>query len=203
MFVMKTEKPLTTFQTAKICQVFHTTIINWVNQGILKAYYTPGGHRRIHPDDLIEFMRKHEMPIPQHFLNRQKNVLIVEDDPAVQRLLTRALQPLQDLQTQTCSNGLEALIMIGKEAPDLVILDLNIPEIDGLKVCRLLKANENTQDIRIIAISGETLSPAEEKTVKTNADCFFHKPLPTAELRSRVAEFLELEVPDTQNAPGR
>lgn len=193
---MRTEKPLTTFQVAKICQVFHTTVINWVNLEKLKAYYTPGGHRRIQPSVLIEFMRKYELPIPQNFLNRSKSVLIIGNNIAIKRMLLRALQSIPALRIQPCSSGLEALIQIGREAPDLIILDINIPEINGIKVCQLLRADKNTRKIQIIAVSGGSLSAAENKLVRNNADAFFSKPISANDLKSKAARLLDLEAPE-------
>src|SRR5579885_1934753 len=98
-----------TFEVGRICGVFHTTVINWVNKGKLKAHMTPGGHRRIALSDLIDFMRRFEMPIPADLENRPKRVLVVEDNAAVQRMLARALQPFEGIVVETCSGGLEAL----------------------------------------------------------------------------------------------
>ena len=63
-------KVLTTHQVAKECNVHHTTVINWVTEGKLKAYTTPGGHRRISEEDLVKFMKKYEIPIPDKILKK-------------------------------------------------------------------------------------------------------------------------------------
>jgi len=109
-----TERAFTTFEVAKACGVFHTTVINWVNKGKLKARVTPGGHRRIQMPDLIDFMKRFDMPIPEDLTQKAKKILIVEDDPAVSRMLKRTLQALSGVEIQTCVGGLEALMAIGK-----------------------------------------------------------------------------------------
>jgi len=187
-------KAFTTFEVGKICGVFHTTVINWVNKGKLKARVTPGGHRRIEIDDLVEFMRKYDMPIPPDLETRTKKILIVEDDLSVQRMLTRALQPLKPAEVSACAGGVEALIAIGKEQPDLLVLDIRIPQVDGLEVCRILRASEQTRGIKIITVSGEQLSREEQDFLKKNADAFFLKPVSAAEVRKRAAVLLELEI---------
>ena len=185
------QRAFTTFEVAKICGVFHTTVINWVNKGKLKAHLTPGGHRRIMPPDLVDFMKRFEMPIPPDLLQRPKKALIVEDDPAVQRLLLRALRGHEGLETQTCAGGLEALISIGKEPPDLLILDIRIPQVNGMDVCKLLRSNELTRQIRIITVSGEALSREDAHFLKTHADWHFQKPLSPAAFNLKVTELLE------------
>ncbi|MBI2363106.1 MAG: response regulator [Elusimicrobia bacterium] len=183
----------TTFEVARICGVYHTTVINWVNKSRLKAHHTPGGHRRIQAADLVDFMQRHEMPVPADLAGRPKRILIVEDDPGVQRMLKRALQPLPGVVIQECADGLEALMAIGKEAPDLLVLDIRIPQVNGVEVCRLLKANENTQPIKVIAVTGEPLPTEASAFLKEHADGFFQKPLATAALRALAAELLDLD----------
>lgn len=186
-------KRFTTFEVAKICGAFHTTVINWINKGKLKAHVTPGGHRRVMIGDLIEFMERYQMPIPPDLVGRPKTALIVEDNAATQRLLLRALGAFPELVVSACADGMEALIAIGKEAPDLLVLDVKIPSIEGTKVCELLRSNDHTRAIRIIAISGAVLSAKEEDFITKNADAFFRKPLSPQELKGRVAELLDLD----------
>ncbi|MBI3553343.1 MAG: response regulator [Elusimicrobia bacterium] len=188
-----TERAFTTFEVAKACGVFHTTVINWVNRGKLKARVTPGGHRRIQMPDLLDFMKRFDMPIPEDLTHKAKKILIVEDDPAVQRMLRRTLQALSGVEIQTCVGGLEALMAIGKDAPDLLILDIRIPQVNGIEVCKVLKSSEQTRPIKIVAITGEPLPAEAEAFLKSEADGFFQKPLPTAELKAKAAELLELE----------
>lgn len=186
-------RTFTTFEVAKACGVFHTTVINWVNKGKLKAHSTPGGHRRILFPDLIAFMNQFEMPIPSDLHQRAKRILIVEDDPSVQRMLQRALSALPGVEIQTCVGGLEALMAIGKEAPDLIVLDIRIPQVNGVEVCQVLKASEQTRPIKIIAITGEPLPAESESFLKAHVEAFFQKPLPTAELKAKALDLLDVE----------
>ncbi|MFA6093091.1 MAG: response regulator [Elusimicrobiota bacterium] len=187
------QKVFTTFEVGKICGVFHTTVINWVNKGKLKAHCTPGKHRRILLADLLEFMRRFEMPIPEDLLLRSKSALVVEDDPAVQRMIVRALQSLPGLKVQACANGLDAMIAVGKDAPELLVLDINIPKVNGLEVCEILRNNEQTKPIKIIAVSGQRMSAQNDRFLRENADAFYLKPLSTAELKAKALELLEMD----------
>jgi CheY-like chemotaxis protein len=175
--------------------VVHTTVINWVTKGLLKAHATPGGHRRIALPDLIDFMKRFDMPIPEDLASRRRRILVVEDDAAVQRMLTRALKPLEGVDVEACSGGLEALMRIGKEAPDLLILDIRIPQVNGFEVLRLLRGNEQTKPVRIIVVSGEALSRDEEAALRKEADGFFRKPIEVADFRRAAAELLDIDVP--------
>lgn len=183
----------TTFEVAKICRVYPTTVINWVNKGKLTAHTTPGGHRRITAADLVDFMHRFDMPIPADLAVRAKSVLVVEDDPAFQHVLKRSLETLPGVEVSAKLAGLEALISIGKEPPDLVVLDINIPQMDGVKVCEVLKAGELTQFIKVVAITGEVLAPEQREFLAAHSDGFLQKPFPLGDLQSLVAGLLELE----------
>jgi len=194
MPVTKAARAFTTFEVAKICGVFHTTVINWVNKGKLKAHCTPGGHRRIQPGDLVEFMQRFEMPIPPDLMSRDKRVLVVEDDAVVQQLLLRALKRLPGVAVTACGNGVEALMAIGREAPDLLVLDIRIPGVNGLDVCRVLHSSEQTAHIKIIAITGGDLTSRDSAFLSEHAQAFMRKPIGLADFRAKAAALLELEV---------
>lgn len=184
----------TTFEVGKICGVFHTTVINWVNKGKLKAHFTPGGHRRILPADLLDFMQRFDMPIPPDLAERKKRVLIVEDDVVVQGSLVRALKPVSGIEVQVCSNGVEALMAIGRDLPELLVLDIRIPGVNGLDVCRVLHSSEQTASIKIIAVSGEALSAQEEAFLSEHAQGYIRKPVPLSEFRAAAVALLDAEV---------
>jgi excisionase family DNA binding protein len=183
----------TTFEVGRVCGVFHTTVINWVNKGKLKAHTTPGGHRRIALGDLLEFMRRFEIPIPEGLAHRARRVMVVEDDESVRKLLVNAVKGIDDVEAEACAGGLEALIAIGKEAPDLLLLDIRIPEVDGLEVVKVLRANEQLRPMKIVAVTGEPLEPEELQFVRQHVDHVFRKPFSTAQVRKRVEELLDPE----------
>src|SRR5258706_52949 len=126
----------TTFEVGEICQVYHTTVINWINKGQLKAYTTPGKHRRIQKNDLVVFMEKFNIRIPAEF-RHQKKILIVDDDKTNLKLLEKSFQRfLPSTSVQTTTSGFEALVSVGKDVPDLIVLDVVMPGLDGIEVCK-------------------------------------------------------------------
>ena len=185
------ERLFTTFQAARHCGVYHTTVINWIKSGKLPAYSTPGGHRRIHSKDLLGFMERFGIPVPEDLLTRSKHVLIVEDDASVRRMLSRTFAGVESLQVQTCEAGIEALIEIGRNPPDLLILDIRIPQVKGLEVCRILRSNPATAPIKILCVTGEALSESEEAFLHENTAGVFRKPLSTEALRREALGLLD------------
>ena len=185
----------TTFEIAKICGVFPSTVINWVNQGQLNSSHTAGGHRRIARQDLLDFLRKLNYPIPASLAGGRKKLLIVDDEPDTCRLLQRTFKDQSgELEVSTLESAIDALVEIGKTPPDLVILDVVMPVMDGASLCASLKANPATRDIKLIAITGKRLPEKKLQFIKDNTNAFFRKPLTIADLRAAALSLLKIPV---------
>jgi excisionase family DNA binding protein len=186
------ERTFTTFEAARVCGVFHTTVINWVNKGQLKARVTPGGHRRIPLGVLIAFMKQYEMPVPDDLSRARRRVLVVDDDPLILRTVSRVLSRLPGkLEVDLCGNGLEALVHIGRRLPDLLVTDLSMPLLDGFQVCRVLKCGEATNAIKIVAVTGQKLDPAQRRFIGKYSDAFLRKPFTAEALAETVTALLQ------------
>src|SRR5438045_4170319 len=117
------ERTYTTFQVAEVCGVYPSTVINWVRQKQIPAFRTPGGHRRILESDLRVFLEKYKFPVPEWLALGKRRVLVIEDDAAVGTMLVKALKKASpELDVRLIKDGVEALMAIGGEAPDLVVL---------------------------------------------------------------------------------
>ncbi len=174
----------TTFEISQICEVNPTTVQNWVKEKKLKAYVTPGGHRRIRKEDLKAFMRKFGMPIPSDIADARPYIIIVDDEVEVLGMLKAVLESDGDeLEIATAVGGVEALLLIGERKPDLLILDIMLPGMNGFEVCRKLKSSATTRNIRIVAITGVHDATLRERILKAGADLFFAKPLNVVEFR--------------------
>jgi excisionase family DNA binding protein len=168
---------LTTFDVSEICEVNPTTVQNWVKEGKLRAHTTPGGHRRIRREDLILFLKEYGMPIPVKLEEPLPYVLIVDDEPDMREILGEVLQTGEvELEVATAQNGVDALLMIGERKPDLLILDILMPGMNGLEVCRKLKSGAATRGLKIIAITGDHAPELRARVLTMGADLFFTKP---------------------------
>src|SRR5690242_14340422 len=81
---------------------------------------------------------------------RPRRVIVVDDDPAVLRAIGRRLRGRAEIDLILIDNGIDALIQIGAARPDLVIMDVYMPGLDGIEACRRLKTNPETRDIKVI-----------------------------------------------------
>ncbi|MBI4676737.1 MAG: response regulator [Elusimicrobia bacterium] len=188
------DKTFTTYEIARFCDVYPSSVIDWIRAGKLRAYATPGGHHRVTREDLLSFLKQFRIPLPPELRAGPKRVLIVDDEEEVARLIERAFaRHAGRFRAESCGNGVEALIRIGQAPPDLVILDIVLPGMDGFEVCRILKSKPETRGVKIVAITGKRLSVTEKKLESHGIDAFIRKPLDLARLVAKAAELLGVE----------
>ena len=112
----------TTHEVSKLLQVNPRSVINWIEQDLLTSYRTPGGHRRIRREDLLAFLRRHEIPVPRALTAEKFKVLIVEDEDDIVKILKSFFDRQGIYEVTAASDGISALIEIGRRHPDLLIL---------------------------------------------------------------------------------
>ncbi len=181
----------TTFEISQICEVNPTTVQNWVKEKKLKAFITPGGHRRIRREDLISFMKKFGMPIPASLTENLPLVMLVDDESEVLDMLETLMASEGDeVKISRAQGGVEALLMIGERKPDLLILDIMMPGMNGYDVCKKLKSNSRTQSIKIVAITGDQNPEVRKRILQAGADLFYTKPFNVVEFRKDCYKLL-------------
>ncbi len=186
---------LTVFTASKYCNVSSKTIINWVEAGHIKAYKTVGGHRRIQKNDLETFMRNQGIPIPdEKDDSARKKILVVDDDMIIVESIVQALEEDEfDYEVLSASDGFEAGLQVSHFHPDLVILDIMMPDIKGYEVCKKIKTSSKTNDTRIIVLSAYLDDEKFAQMKENGADVCFSKPLPLPQLKDEVAKLLGLK----------
>ena len=188
------EDVLTVFKASQYCNVSPKTIINWIESGHIKAYKTVGGHRRINMTDLEAFMKKQGIPIPDKApLETKKKILVVDDDPIIVETIVQSLEEDEfDYEVISASDGFEAGLQVNHFEPDLLILDIMMPDIKGYEVCKKIKDNPDTHNTKIIVLSAYLDEEKFKKMKDNGADACFSKPLPLPQLKDEVARLLEL-----------
>jgi sigma-B regulation protein RsbU (phosphoserine phosphatase) len=119
-------------------------------------------------------------------------ILIADDDPMSRRLLTRSLQ--QDYEVAECQNGFEAIQSLEGDGPALVVLDYQMPEINGAQVCELIRSSHDPEVAQspIIMLTGHSNAQHEVECLRSGADDFVSKPVNIAVLRARIDTHLRL-----------
>ncbi len=189
------EQVYTTYQISKICSVDITTIMAWVDDGKLRAYRTPGGHRRVLHSDLIAFLKKYNMPIPRDVREGGQKILIVDDDAMTVRLISRFLSKVdKNFQIETALDGFEAGQKLETFQPDIVILDILLPGVDGFRVLKNIRAHKTSEHIKICIISGIDIESTKAKALRAGADAFLAKPFDPERLSEILKSFLNEQV---------
>lgn len=122
-------------------------------------------------------------------MTSEKTILIVDDEASNCRLLTAYAKTL-GYRTQLAASGAEALRMIGEQAPDVVLLDLIMPGLDGFQVIRKLKENPRTAQVPVIIVSALDDLAARQRVLACGADDFITKPVDRWELSLRLQKLL-------------
>jgi len=187
----------TTGEAAKICKVSQQTIIRCFDSGQLRGFRVPGSRfRRIPREALYRFMKENNIPTDALESGRRR-VLIVDDDPAVVDLISDVLANDSRFETKVVNNGFAAGMQAKEYHPDLIILDVMLPDINGQAVCELIRQDPTLADIKIICISGMVEEDRIAELKAAGADDFLHKPLDIDELIRRVSRLLDVETGPT------
>ena len=194
---MTYKKPLSVGQVAEICRVSKKTVLNWIYDGGMKAFTTYGGHYRIWPANVKKFLDSTGMDIPFDFVDdRTTHILIIDDDHDFSNILKSAIiAELPDVEVSTTDDGYEGLMMIGELKPQLVILDIKMPKIDGFQVLDLLKTRKLEQDVKVLVITGYLDPETKAQLSKTVADHSMDKLTDINTMIKTIAAYVRSEKP--------
>ena len=148
----------TTFQVARLLGVSAPTVVNWVKNGLLVAHRTPGGHRRIARADLVRFAEQNDYPVPdapeagaEPVSAGGRRILIVDDQREFCNVVRDFLELRGDCRVEVADSGFAAGLTVARFRPEVILMDILMPDMDGFEVIRMLKADPETRDIPVIA----------------------------------------------------
>jgi excisionase family DNA binding protein len=184
----------TTSEIAKYCAVTNDGVLKWIKSGKLRAFSTPGGHYRVSAEDFRTFLDKFEMPIDESFFRgstRKRSVLVVDDEPNIREIVRRLLKEMdEDMHVEEACDGYEAGIKVGSLQPDLVIMDVMMPRVDGMSLCRSIRENPKTATVKVLAITAFPEQDNVKKMYDAGADLCLIKPLQFEHFRLEVTRLL-------------
>ena len=184
-------------EVANICGVVNQTAINWIRNGHLRAFTTPGGQYRVYAEDLFEFLSLRGMRIPDEIqeitAGCAKSLLIVDDEKTLNDMLFELFsQTLAGYDIYQALDGFEAGKLIVEKKPAIVILDMNLPGIDGHELIRRIKGDSNVPAPKIVAMSGVSEEiEAAGSVLDEGADIFLEKPVSNKKIVEAVKSLLE------------
>lgn len=184
----------TTGQAADALGVSLRTAQLWVEKGLLRAWKTDGGHRRISRESVERLLvnKKHTITRSDHpQRNDRLKVLVVENNDDLLKLYKTAIAKWSlPLDVVATNSGVEGLVLIGRETPDLLITDLRIFGTDGLQLIRNLANSHACGGMRIVVITGVDAEQIRLHGSLPKDVSFFPKPVPFSRLRESVADLV-------------
>ncbi|MDZ4686390.1 MAG: response regulator [Planctomycetaceae bacterium] len=183
----------TTGEAAKICKVSQQTIIRCFDSGQLKGFRVPGSRfRRIPRDVLYRFMKDNGIPTDALESGRRK-ALVVDDDEELVELIKDALVSDGRFEIRIANNGFSAGMTVKEYRPDIIVLDIMLPDINGKDVCTLVRADSTLDDTKIICISGMVEQDKIQELKDSGANDFLQKPFEVETLVERMCKLLDVE----------
>lgn len=186
----------TTREAAEMLGVSLRTAQLWTESGLLEAWKTEGGHRRISRASVQRLLAGERVPrsVPvagERRIARMK-ILVVEDDVVLLKLYKTVIANWGlPLDVSVAGNGVEGLILVGRDTPDLMITDLAMPGMDGFELIRSLATSSFREGMEIVVVTGLDAADVEARGGLPDGVRLFPKPVPFAELRAIVAGMLE------------
>lgn len=177
----------TTSEVAAFCHVTSDTIRKWTESGALHAFKTPGGHRRVRHENVIKFMREHNIPLPPELREERCKILLISQD---NNLLSNIQKQLEKTHTacdfQIARDSFDAGRLVALFEPDVAIVDMAFQGTNASDICRRLTEPEEQPGTAVIAVvSSDAAEPLKDLVDKGVA--LLKKPFNPDELRKALA----------------
>jgi excisionase family DNA binding protein len=176
---------LTLGQAARYLGVAQSTIRKWSDQGRVRAFYTPGGHRRYKRADLEAFLDRSGPGKPK----AGPVVLIVDDDERVRELVRVNLE-FEGYTVREAGSAQEGLQALDEEAPDLILLDVMMPQVDGWEMLRRVQEQHGMGAIPVVMFSGQVDAAARNEAQERGAQGFVGKPFDVQSLIDQTKQIV-------------
>lgn len=193
-------KYYTTYQVAKFLGVSLPTVVNWVNNDLLPAHRTPGGHRRIARSDIIAFARAHDYPVSPELTvteGGKPRVLIVDDEADFSEMVRDYLMLKGEMEVEVAESGFQAGMTVARFKPDVILMDIMMPDMDGFEVHRMLQADPDTRHIPVLACTAYQDPEIDARVRAEKFTGFVGKPVKLDALLATVRKVLGIK---TKNA---
>lgn len=187
----KTRNVLTTGQVAKVCNVAPRTVSKWFDSGQLRGYRIPGSRdRRIPLDQLISFMKAHGMPLNRLDTGKTR-VLVLDDDPEINGMLCDTLAADGGFDVACARSAFEAGLVAEGIKPQILIVDVSLPDVRPERLCRDLQANADLQPLKLIATGGALTEGNGQRLLQSGFDAYIPKPFDAQRIINTINDLLE------------
>ncbi len=192
---MKVKKHLKTTEAAEYLGVARSSVTNWIRSGALEAASTPGGHYLVSLEQLRKFAQERGMSLPESTRMRGVyKILLIDDDSDFRTFVSEALDVYSGYELREAEDGMQGALLVGTWKPDMVIVDLRMPNMNGVEFCRFLKGDESMDDVKIIIASAYLSPEVREEVSRLGVDGILGKPVRLEALVAMVGRLGGLEL---------
>ena len=177
---------LTLGQAATYLGVAQSTVRKWSDGGRLPAFYTPGGHRRFRRGDLDSFLADSR----GGSASTARPLVLIVDDDAQLREFVRVNLEMDGYAVREAGSAQEGLAALGEEPPDLVLLDVMMPAVDGFEMLRRMQEEHGLGSVPVIMFSGKVDEESATRAAREGAQAFIGKPFDPQQLIASTKQLL-------------
>lgn len=187
----------TTTEASRICHISKQKIVNLFDDGKIDGFRIPGSKgskaraRRIPRRALLKFMKENGIPTDA-LEDTRKRILIVDDDPSSIELLCAMFEGDAHLEIETAATGSDAAVRAGTFKPDLILLDIMLPDLDGDEVFRSIRKTGELENTMIVVVTALSDPARKQKMLAAGAHGYITKPINVAELKRQVKSLLQV-----------
>ncbi len=185
------EKLLTSNAAAKYLNVSRSSLTNWVKQGLVECSITPGGHYRFTTKQLKTFSKEKNTDKKEE---SEYKILIIEDDENFREFVRDALDEFVGYTLKEAEDGIKGILLSGSWHPDLIILDIRMPNMNGVEFLEHLRENQETKDIDVIVASAYLSDVVQKKLTKLDIRIILEKPVRLVKLVAAIEKETGLQL---------
>lgn len=192
---VKIKDYLSTREAAELLDVAVSTVQLWTNNGLLKAWTTAGGHRRIAKNSVEDMLKQQQASIEQKSSDHPFSIVVVEDNEQEIKLYQQQFTLWNlNADVRIFKDGYAGLINIGRTSPNIIISDLMMPNMDGFEMLKAIRENAELQHCKLIVVSALTDDEIKNHGGLPDDVMTFRKPLPFDELENMLRNVIRAQV---------
>ncbi|MFO7973692.1 MAG: response regulator [Candidatus Hydrogenedentota bacterium] len=185
----KMKQSFSTSEVAKYCHVTPDTIRKWAEAGRIHVFKTPGGHRRIRHEDLIQFLHENKIPVHADLRDAGTKILVADEEKSVISVIQRFLERSHNsFQVTVAMDGFDAGQQMALFRPDVLFMDLHMPGFSGASIVTRIKGNPEYANSQVIALVDSEDRQLGEAAVESGAALCLRKPFTPDDLRRALAK---------------
>jgi excisionase family DNA binding protein len=165
------------------------TVVNWCDQGHLPAHRTPGGHRRIAHQDLVNLTRDRGVRWTGEASHGPARVLVVDDSREFSEMLRDVLR-LHGFEVEVAGSGFQAGYTVARFVPDVIVMDIMMPDMDGFEAIRVIRQDSDTAHIPVVGCTAFLEPPIRARAEAEGFADILEKPVKMALLLERIRQVI-------------